>query len=504
MGACSVGAAACARLLIGAKAEIYTKVSAGERVAGDTALNFALKAYSQPTDDRMKAGARACALMLLECSPGFGDKDSFIFSSEHAMDLVSCCAPMELHGHLCGHGLLPAVELLLSTRVDPNVAYDYNSLIRDRVANDEGEADGLLFETGSLLPLVVSCSMGSSPEVVLALLAAGAKPKPALNAARNPRFDRDGQSSKRLELITHATRTRKLHGKAVQVEGLESRPELNGCRGTIAGVWAGLGQWPVLLVAHNKVISLKCENVVLLPKDERQDPACKDREVSPLAISTTALEDSTASGEDDDGQVPNEDDKGVVSDDDAVLRVVVSPVFPSGPRRIDFPAARVVADADEGFLSCDAVDLLRIDRDDECLYRSVLAALRDMGHHQSIFTVRRLRKLVHEGCQSSAARKIQIGPRPLLEHLQVQHKTLSDLAHRTTLRGRDGWAGIEEAAVLASQLKVVIEIWVASPLQPGYVLWFRASGASSKATGVARLCYNGTNHYDLLRVRQPI
>ena len=326
MGACSVGAASCARLLIGAKAEIYTKISAGERDAGDTALNLALKAYSQPTDDQMKAGARACALMLLECSPGFGDKDSFIFSSEHAMDLISCCAPMELHGHLCGHGLLPAVELLLSARVDPNVAYDYNALIRDRVADDEGEANGLLFEAGSLLPLVVSCSMGSSPEVILALLAAGAKPKPALNAAGNPRFDLDGQGSRRLELIMHATRTRKLHGKAIQVEGLENRPELNGCRGTIAGVWAGLGRWPVLLVADDKVISLsvKCENVVLLPKDERQtplkdlvptcagvgpgqDPACEDREASPLAISTTALEDSTASAEDDDGEVLDED-----------------------------------------------------------------------------------------------------------------------------------------------------------------------------------------------------
>ena len=121
-------------------------------------------------------------------------------------------------------------------------------------------------------------------------------------------------------------------------------------------------------------------------------------------------------------------------------------------------ASHRAADADESFLPGDAVQLLRMDRDDECLYRSVLAALRDMGHHQSIFTVRRLRELVHEGCQISAARKIQIGPTPLLEHLKAQHNTLGDLAHRTTLPGRDGWAGIEEAAVLARQLTVVIEI----------------------------------------------
>ena len=324
-GACSIGSISCARLLVASKADIYAPMPAGEQGAGDTALNFALKAYSQPTDDRMRAGARACALMLLESSPGFGDKDPFIFSSEHAMDLISCCAPMDTHGHLCGRGMLPAVQLLLAVRVDPNVAGDYN-VIRDRAADDEGELDDLPFEAGSLLPLVVSCSMGSLPEVIVALLAAGAKPKPAMSAACSPRFDLDGQSSQRLELIMHATRTRKLHGKEVQIEGLEKRSELNGCHGTIAGVWAGLGRWPVLLVVDDKVLSLslKCENVVLLPTHERQipreglvqtgsgdgpgqDPACEDHDASPLAISTAALQDSTASAEDGDGEVSDED-----------------------------------------------------------------------------------------------------------------------------------------------------------------------------------------------------
>ena len=157
-----------------------------------------------------------------------------------------------------------------------------------------------------------------------------------------------------------------------------------------------------------------------------------------------------------------------------------------------------------------AVELVRVAADHECFYRSVLAALRDIGHYQSIFTVRRLRQLVHEFCQSNARRgprarrrtdKVQIGATPLLEHLQAQHMTLSDLAFRTTLSGTAGWAGIEEAAVLASKLTVVIEIWMASPHRSGYVLWFRTIGASSKATGVARLYYNGTDHYDFLRVR---
>ena len=139
MGACSVGAASCSRLLIEAKADIYEQVPPGHFCEGDTALNVALKTYSHPDDDRVRAGARACALMLLECSPGFGDKDPFIFSSEHAMDLISCCMPMDLHGQLSGVGMLPAVQLLLAARVDPNVAYDYNVLIRDRVVDDEGE-----------------------------------------------------------------------------------------------------------------------------------------------------------------------------------------------------------------------------------------------------------------------------------------------------------------------------------------------------------------------------
>lgn len=319
IGACSVGATSCSRLLIEAKADIYEQVPPEHLGAGDTALNVALKTYSHPEDDRMRAGARACALMLLECSPGFGDKDPFLFSSEHALDLVASCAPMDLHGQFCSVGMLPAVQLLLAARVDPNVAVDYNALIRDRVADDEGEHDGLLFEEGSVLPLVVACKMGSPPEVINALLAAGAKPKPAINAACDPRYDLDGKSSQRLELIMHAKRTRELRGRAVEAQGLENRPELNGCRGTIAGEWAGLGRWPVRMVVDDKVLSLslKCENVVLLPKDERQiqreaptcagsagpgqDSACEDRE-SPLATSTTAQEDSMATAEDDGGE----------------------------------------------------------------------------------------------------------------------------------------------------------------------------------------------------------
>ena len=139
MGACSVGATSCSRLLIEAKADIYEQVPPGHLGEGDTALNIALKTYSHPEDDRVRAGARACALMLLECSPGFGDKDRFIFSSEHAQDLVVCCSPVDLHGQYSSDGKLPAVQLLLAARVDPNVAFDYNALIRDRVADDEGE-----------------------------------------------------------------------------------------------------------------------------------------------------------------------------------------------------------------------------------------------------------------------------------------------------------------------------------------------------------------------------
>ena len=64
-----------------------------------------------------------------------------------------------------------------------------------------------------MLPLVVACKMGSPPEVVNALLAAGAKPKPAMHAACNPQSDLDGKSCERLELIVHATKTRALRAR---------------------------------------------------------------------------------------------------------------------------------------------------------------------------------------------------------------------------------------------------------------------------------------------------
>ena len=198
-----------------------------------------------------------------------------------------------------------------------------------------GEHDDLLFEEGSVLPLVVACQMGSPPEVINALLAAGAKPKPAIHAVCNPQSDPDGKSCQRIELIMHATKTRALRGQAVQVQGLENRPDFNGCRGTIDGDWAGLGRWPVRLVVDDKVLSLKCENVVFLPKDERQiqpeaptcaaqagpgqDSACEDRDESPLATSTTAMEDSTASAEDNGGEAPDVED-ALTADGDIIYQ----------------------------------------------------------------------------------------------------------------------------------------------------------------------------------------
>ena len=114
----------------------------------------------------------------------------------------------------------------------------------------------------------------------------------------------------------------------MRAEGFEKRTELNGCHGTIAGVWAGLGRWPVRLVINGKTrqLSLKCDAVVLLPKHELQispeaattcdapdqDPACEDREPSSLAVSTAALQGRTALVED--GDVSDEDSLAVDGD----------------------------------------------------------------------------------------------------------------------------------------------------------------------------------------------
>lgn len=193
VGACTHGAVSCARELIEKGARFDVPISKGPN-HGDTALNAALKSYAKyGRDEQTRAGARACAMMLLELSPGYGDEDPEVFSAHHAVDLICCCVPMHGAGHRADDALLPAVHLLLEARVDPNVPA-FIDVCKDWAL--------------PMLPLVESCRLGAKPEVVVALLKAGARPEHALSAAQAPFVDLDGKSATRLELITDAIRDR--------------------------------------------------------------------------------------------------------------------------------------------------------------------------------------------------------------------------------------------------------------------------------------------------------
>ena len=73
-----------------------------------------------------------------------------------------------------------------------------------------------------------------------------------------------------------------------------------------------------------------------------------------------------------------------------------------------------------------------------------------------------------------AARSIRLGTGDLLtDVLREENKTLRDLARRTEMLGQPGWAGVEEAAVLAHGLNVQIEIYEVNRRR--YKLWAKAS-----------------------------
>ena len=67
------------------------------------------------------------------------------------------------------------------------------------------------------------------------------------------------------------------------------------------------------------------------------------------------------------------------------------------------------AGANDLFMPCADVKLVPMAPDDQCLYSSVIAALEDIGHHKSTFTVQHLRQLVQKSCHNNAARKVNIG-----------------------------------------------------------------------------------------------
>lgn len=82
-----------------------------------------------------------------------------------------------------------------------------------------------------------------------------------------------------------------------------------------------------------------------------------------------------------------------------------------------------------------------------------------------------MRQIVEQACANKKTGDIRLmSGAKLVELLKAKKMTLSDLGHRTTMRGQAGWGGVEEAAVLSQELNVSMEIWQSSgrPGKSGY------------------------------------
>ena len=78
---------------------------------------------------------------------------------------------------------------------------------------------------------------------------------------------------KRIELIEDAVHSRKLVGQRVRLQGLTSKPELNGRTGKVCPSWTGLGRSAVRLDGEPKPISVRRSAVRLESMDESAEEA---------------------------------------------------------------------------------------------------------------------------------------------------------------------------------------------------------------------------------------
>ena len=90
-----------------------------------------------------------------------------------------------------------------------------------------------------------------------------------------------------------------------------------------------------------------------------------------------------------------------------------------------------------------------------------------------------LREIVQKACDKARTRNIKLmSGETLGNFLREKKMTLAD---RTTLAGKPGWAGIAEAAVLAEELPISIEIWQHSVAER---LWPRCTHARARPSSV--------------------
>ena len=101
--------------------------------------------------------------------------------------------------------------------------------------------------------------------------------------------------------------------------------------------------------------------------------------------------------------------------------------------------------------------------DDNCAYHAIRSGLIAVGVTQVPAHYMGMRNVVHDACFKREARAYRMGDeragRTLVEALCQDKKTLHDLAARTLMTGRRGWAGIEEITVLANWFKVKMLIY---------------------------------------------
>ena len=135
----------------------------------------------------------------------------------------------------------------------------------------------------------------------------------------------------------------------------------------------------------------------------------------------------------------------------------------------------------------------------DCFYHALHGALTEQFHPKALHGPGSLREIVQKACAKTRTGNIKLmSGVTLVNFLKEKNMTLADLARRTTLAGKPGWAGIAEAAVLAEELPISIEIWQHSGRRSvsGYDALAKVHPRSGPTVKCARLKYNGRDHYE--------
>ena len=144
-----------------------------------------------------------------------------------------------------------------------------------------------------------------------------------------------------------------------------------------------------------------------------------------------------------------------------------------------------------------AVDVWPHPRDDNCFHHAVGA---DATKHGATCALDQasLRRLVKTGCNSAQAHEYRMGDGELLSTTLAleNNRTLQWLGKRALKKGSSGWASVEEAVVLANQLKMLINIY--EKRSRCYALRAVARPVRGVPIGTINLLYVDECHYERL------